>query len=373
MWLWLVMAMMTAAAVFAVLWPLSRRKPLPSGSEVAVYRDQLDEIERDRASGLIGGREADAARIEVSRRLLAAADNASPTPQGSAGNAVRRRRIAAVAALILLPLGAAALYLRLGSPLLPGDPIEARREMPPEQRSIMELVGRVEAHLEQAPEDGRGWEVLGPIYMRLGRYDEAVKARRNTLRLLGPTATREADLGEALTGAANGIVTAEAKQAFDRAVALDGNDVRARYFVGLAAEQDGRPKEAAEIWRKLLVGAPTDAAWTGFVRESLARIDPASAGAAQPGPSADDVAAASQMTPEQREAMVRGMVSRLAEKLKTDGGDVEGWLRLLRAYMVLGDRQQARAAADDARRALASDPDKLRRVDDLIKQLALEG
>jgi cytochrome c-type biogenesis protein CcmH len=372
MWLWLVMALMTAAAIFAVLWPLSRRVRLASGSEVAVYRDQLDEIGRDWAAGLIGEREAEAARIEVSRRLLAAADTEAAVGSGTGVGAGRRRRAAALAALILLPLGAAGFYLRLGSPQLPGEPIESRRQVSAEQGSIAELVGRVEAHLEQNPEDGRGWEVVGPVYMRLGRYDDAVKARKNALRLLGPNATREADLGEALTGAADGVVTAEAKQAFDRAVALDENDVRARYFVGLAAEQDGRPKEAAEIWRKLLAGAPVDAAWTSFVRESLARLDPAAA-AAQPGPSAGDVAAAGQMAPEQREAMVRGMVSRLAVRLKTDGGDVEGWLRLLRAYMVLGDRQQARAAADDARRALASDPDKLRRIDDLIKELALEG
>ena len=110
--------------------------------------------------------------------------------------------------------------------------------------------------------------------MRLGRYDDAVKARRNSLRLLGPTAEREADLGEALTGAANGIVTAEAKAAFDRALALDPEDFRARYFSGLAAEQDGRPKDAADIWTKLLAGAPADAAWIGFVRESLLRVDP---------------------------------------------------------------------------------------------------
>ena len=202
--------------------------------------------------------------------------------------------------------------------------------------------------------------MLGPVYMRLGRYDDAVKARKNVLRLLGPTAEREADLGEALTGAQNGIVTAEAKEAFDRAVRLDPRDVRARYFLGLAAEQDGRPKEAAAVWRALLAEASADAAWAGFVRESLARVDPAAA-AAQPGPSADDVAAASEMSPEQRNTMVRGMVSRLAERLKQDGADVEGWLRLLRAYMVLGDKEQARAAAGDARRALASDPDKLRR------------
>jgi cytochrome c-type biogenesis protein CcmH len=370
MMLWFVLALMTAAAIFAVLWPLARRTPLRAGSDVAVYRDQLEEIGRDRAAGLIGEREAEAARIEVSRRLLAAADAATPAPPRDDG--IGRRRATALAALILLPLGAATLYLMLGSPDRTGQSQMARPETPAEQRPIAELVGRVEAHLEQNPEDGRGWEVIGPVYMRLGRYDDAVKARKNALRLLGATAGREADVGEALTAAANGIVTAEAKAAFDRAVALDPSDARARYFVGLAAEQDGRPKEAAAIWRALLAEATPDAGWAGFVRESLARVDPAAA-ASQPGPSADDVAAASEMSPEQRSVMVRGMVSRLAERLKQDGADVEGWLRLLRAYMVLGDKEQARAAAADARRALASDPDKLRRVDELIKGLGLEG
>ncbi|MGZ5807604.1 MAG: c-type cytochrome biogenesis protein CcmI [Croceibacterium sp.] len=371
MMLWFVLALMTAAAIFAVLWPLARRTPLRSGSDAAVYRDQLDEIERDRASGLIAEREAEAARIEVSRRLLAAADTVAPAPpqDGMTG----RRRAAGLAALILLPLGAASLYLSLGSPGLMDQPLEARRTLPPGQSPIMELVARVEAHLEQNPEDGRGWEVLGPVYIRLGRYDDAVRARRNVLRLLGPSATREADLGEAITGAQNGIVTAEAKAAFDRAVALDPSDVRARYFLGLAAEQDGRPNDAAEVWRTLLAEASADAAWAGFVRESLARVDPAAAAAPQPGPSADDVAAASEMSSEQRNTMVRGMVSRLAERLKQDGTDVEGWLRLVRAYMVLGDKEQARAAAGDARRALASDPEKLRRVEDLIKGLGLES
>jgi cytochrome c-type biogenesis protein CcmH len=360
---------MTAAAIFAVLWPLARRTPLRTGSDVAVYRDQLDEIGRDRAAGLIGEREAEAARVEVSRRLLAAADAAAPAAPRDDGSL--RRRATALAALILLPLGAATFYLMLGSPNQAGQS-QMARETPPEQRPIAELVGRVEAHLEQNPEDGRGWEVIGPVYMRLGRYDDAVKARKNALRLLGATAGREADVGEALTAAANGVVAAEAKMAFDRAVALDPSDARARYFVGLAAEQDGRPKEAAAAWRALLAEATPDAGWAGFVRESLARVDPAAA-ASQPGPSADDVAAASGMSPEQRNVMVRGMVSRLAERLKQDGADVEGWLRLLRAYMVLGYKEQARAAASDARRALASDPDKLRRVDELIKGLGLEG
>jgi len=365
--LWLILALMTAAAIFAVLWPLSRRVPLVTGSDVAVYRDQLDEIERDRAAALIGEREAEAARIEVSRRLIAAADRPIPAAQ----NAPWRRRIAALAALVLLPMGAVSLYLALGSPQLSGQPQAERLDLPGEERSIVDLVGRVEAHLEQEPDDGRGWEVLGPVYMRLGRYDDAVRARRNVLRLLGSTAVREADLGEALTGAANGIVTAEAKEAFDRAVAVDPADFRARYFLGLAAEQDGRPQQAADIWRKLLASAPPDAAWTGFVKESLARVDPSVAAA--PGPGEAEVAAASEMSPEQRDTMIRGMVARLADRLKQDGSDVEGWLRLLRAYMVLGDKDQARAVAGEARRALASDPDKLRRVDEFIKGSGLES
>ena len=277
MMLWFVMALMTAAAIFAVLWPLARRTPLPTGSDVAVYRDQLDEIERDRAAGLIGEREAEAARVEVSRRLLAAADDVAPAR--SPDRMGWRRRAAALAALILLPLGAASLYLMLGSPDLTGQPQAARRDSSPEQSPIVELVGRVEAHLEQSPDDGRGWEVLGPVYMRLGRYDDAVKARKNALRLLGPSPEREADLGEALTGAQNGIVTAEAKAAFERALGLDARDVRSRYFLGLAAEQDGRPKEAAAVWRALLAEASADAAWAGFVRESLARVEPGAAAA----------------------------------------------------------------------------------------------
>jgi len=378
MTLWFVMALMTAAAIFAVLWPLSRKKPLPSGSDVAVYRDQLDEIERDRASGLIGGAEAEAARIEVSRRLLAAADAPTAAAPVKAADG-RRRRGVALAALLLLPLGAASLYLKLGSPELPGQPLEARREAPAEQRSILELVARIEQRLQERPDDGRGWEVLGPVYMRMGRYDDAVTARRNALKLLGPNVQREADLGEALTAAANGIVTAEAKDAFDRALKLDAEDFRARYFAGLAAEQDGRPQDAADIWRKLIASAPEGSGWAGFVRESLARVDlsaaPAApaAPAAQPGPNAADVAAANEMSPEQRETMIRGMVAKLAERLKQDGSDVDGWLRLVRAYTVLGDKQQARSSAGEARRALEGNAEGLQRLDELIKGLGLEG
>lgn len=371
--LWFVLALMTTAAIFAVLWPLARRTPLRAGSDVAVYRDQLDEIDRDRAAGMIGEREAEAARVEVSRRLIGAADAAaSAPPVMTSTGPMWRRRAAALAALVLLPLGSAGLYLGLGSPNLPSQPQSERLSAPSGQGTVAELVAKVEAHLEQNPEDGRGWEVVAPVYMRLNRYEDAVKARGNALRLLGASATREADLGEAITGVANGVVTTDAKASFERALAHDPTEFKARYFLGLAAEQDGRRADAAEMWRRLLAEAQPGAAWTELVQESLARVDP---GAASPqrGPNAEDVSAANEMSPEQRSALVRGMVERLAERLIREGSDVEGWLRLLRAYMVLGDANKAREAVGDARRALANEPDKLRRVDDLVKGLGLGG
>jgi cytochrome c-type biogenesis protein CcmH len=368
MTLWFVLALMTAAAVFAVLWPLGRRAAVASGSDIEVYRDQLAELDRDRALGLIGDREAEAARVEISRRLIAAAD--AVAPQRAAG-AAWRRRATALAALLLLPIGAAALYVVLGSPQLPGQPLAARGGGPVEERSIEALVARVEAHLESNSDDARGWEVVGPVYMRLGRFDDAVKARRNVLRLLGANATREADLGEALTGAANGVVTADAKGAFERAIQLEPENFRARYFLGLAAEQDGRRKEAAAIWSELMAHAPADAPWVGLVRESLARVDPSVP--TLKAPTEADIAAAGNLTAEQRSEMVRGMVATLAERLSRDGNDIEGWLRLVRAYVVLGDRDKAAGAVADARKALATEPDKLKRVDELVRSLGLEG
>jgi cytochrome c-type biogenesis protein CcmH len=369
--LWIPLALMTAAAVFMVLWPLGRaRLATASGGDLAVYRDQMRELERDRSAGLIGSAEADAARVEISRRLLAAADAQGQAP--AASFAPWRRRFIAAAALIALPFGAVALYLALGFPGLPDQPLAARA-VGPENRSIAALVAQVEDRLERNPQDGRGWEVLAPVYMRLGRFDDAVKARRNAVRLLGASPTREADLGEALVAAANGVVTAEAKTAFDRALALDARDPRAKFFAGLAAQQDGKDAEAAAIWRDLLAHAPADAPWANMVRQSLARLENAKPQPAAPGPSAADVAAAADMSPQARLQMVRSMVERLAERLARDGSDLDGWARLVRAYLVLGEHERARGAAADARRALAGDPDKLRRLDAALADLAPGG
>jgi cytochrome c-type biogenesis protein CcmH len=365
--LWFPLALMTAAAIFVVLWPLGRSRAVPgSGGEVAVYRDQMRELERDRAAGLIGRAEADAARVEVSRRLLAAADTAERAP--SASLSPWRRRFTALAAGIALPIGALGLYLAVGAPGLPDQPLVARTNGPPESRPLAGVLAQVEAHLERNPNDGRGWQVVAPVYMRLARFDDAVRARRNALRLLGPSAEREADLGEALVAEANGVVTADAKAAFDRALALDARDPKAQFFVGLAAEQDGKEAAAVAIWHDLLSRAPADAPWAHVVRESLARLEH-KPDAAAPGPSAADVAAAADLSPDQRAGMVRGMVDRLAERLSRDASDLDGWVRLVRAYTVLGEQDRARGAAADARRALAGEADKLRRFDASVKGL----
>jgi cytochrome c-type biogenesis protein CcmH len=371
--LWIIFALMTAAAILAVLWPLGRKAAASrGGNDVAVYRDQLEEIGRDRSAGLIGEPEAEAARVEVSRRLLAAADAQATGPAASATQSAWHRRAAAIAALavlVLLPLG---FYIVLGSPNVPGQPAFARVKEAPGGQSVDELVGRVEAHLAKNPNDGAGWDVIAPVYLRLGRFDDAVMARRKALALNGESATRDADLGEALVAAANGVVTDEAKRAFESAVARDAKEAKARYFLGLADEQDGNRDGAAKRWRAMLDEAPPGAPWAGFVRTALARVtgEPVPPAA---GPSDQDVAAAATMSDEQRVEMIRGMVGRLSDRLHAQGGDVEGWLRLVRAYTVLGDRDKAKDAAADARHALADHPDDVKRIDDLVKGLGLEG
>jgi cytochrome c-type biogenesis protein CcmH len=398
MTLWLLMAVMTAIAAAAIVWPLTRPpRNTAAGNDVAVYRDQLDEIDRDRASGAIAAAEAEAARTEVSRRLLAAADAVAadrpPAPPAW------QRRAAALVAVVLVPVGALALYLRLGAPDLPSQPLAERLERAhaggavqtgAQGQSIDAMIARVEAYLEQHPDDGRGWEVIAPVYMRTGNFDAAVKARANALRLLGATADREADYGETMVAAANGIVTAEARAAFDRAVALDVANVSARFYLGLAAEQDGRKGDAVAAWTQILADAPTDADYADFIRGAIARIK----GQPAPGRSArgagralttTDVAKAIGAAPDPQasqadagqdagqDEMIHAMVARLAARLKEDGSDVDGWIRLVRSYVVLGDADKARAAIADARAALGKDADKLRRLEAGVKELGVGG
>ncbi|HET7887568.1 MAG TPA: c-type cytochrome biogenesis protein CcmI [Bradyrhizobium sp.] len=367
MTLWFVFALMTAAAVFAVLWPLGRAgQPQRDGSETTVYRDQLSELDRDAAAGLINPPEAAAARVEIGRRLLAAADSEREV---TAGSNVRLRRFAAVVALAGLPLVAVGLYYPLGSPDLPDFPLAQRSRSPEGTQSLENMIAQVEQHLAANPTDGRGWGILAPVLARVGRIDDAIRAFRNSITYNGENAARRADLGEALVGAAGGVVTAEAKTEFERALALDASEVKASYFLGLAAEQDGRAAEAASIWRGMLEKAPPNAPWRSLVQAALVRVG----GAPAPALSNEAMAAAKDMSETDRSAMIRSMVERLATRLRQNGDDVEGWLRLVKAYMVLGDADKAKAASSDARQAVAKDPERLRELNDGLKNLGLDG
>jgi cytochrome c-type biogenesis protein CcmH len=390
--LWILIATMTAAAVLAVLWPLIRRaKNTRSGSDIEVYRDQLDEIERDLKFGQIGAAEAEAARIEVSRRLIAAAESAGtiefPHDDAAARRQGRRSRkkpsrrraaakqpsrhlriVVGTAAVMLISVGTFFVYLKVGSPNLPGQPIAARVAEAQRKDPSVQQLAVLEKRTSEAPDDGIAWEAIAPIYSQVGRYGDAVTARRNALRLLDKTAEREADLGEALVTAANGIVTEEAKEAFHRSFRRDGANVSARFYIGLAAEQEGRKDEAARVWRELLADSPPEAPWRLLVQTALARVEPAASLVRKSG-SNDSAGAVANAAPEQREKMIRGMVDRLVVRLRQDGSDVDGWIQLVRSYVVLDEKEKALAAIADARRSLSAAPDKLRRLDEAAKRL----
>jgi cytochrome c-type biogenesis protein CcmH len=367
--LWLIFALMTLAAIAAVWWPLARRqKSVRSGSDIAVYRDQLEEIGRDEAASRIGNVEAEAARIEVSRRLIAAAETAKAASLAAAPASPGRYRWATLAAaIVLLPLGAGITYLSLGSPnLVPVSMNAAGQE--PLPGGIENTVAEVETYLENNPKNGRGWELLAPVYLRLGRFNDAVRARRNALEIFGPDAARLGDLGEAIIMASNGVVTPEAKSLFERANAAEPEDVMAQYYLGLSAKQEGRRDEAVQRWTALVSSAREGAEWLPLVKNALAKVDEKGPSVAAAPPSAAAVA-----PPEHNGGAIEAMVERLAERLKKDGSDVPGWVQLVRSYRVLGKADKVKTAIADARAALANDQEALQRLDQGLVALDTES
>jgi len=373
---WILIAGLTAVATLSVLVPLSRSRRSPdtvaSQADEAVYREQLDAIESELARGLIDADTAEAARTETARRLLAAHDRATDVSGNS--HPKPRLKLAQAVAVIALPAVTFGLYMLLGTPDLPDQPLHARLTEPAEGQSVDVLVARVERHLADNPEDGQGWAVVAPVYLSLGQPRASAKAYANAIRILGPRQDWLTDMGEAITIAEQGLVTAEAQRAFEQAVALEPGAVKPRFFLAIALGQEGRKDDAIAAWRALLDGADPTAAWVRAARQELAKLTGEGPEEQAPrGPSQEDIAAAQDLSADDQQAMIRGMVSGLAERLNSEGGSVDEWNRLIRAYMVLGDKPEAEKALTAARAAFAENPEDLSRIKDAASRLGLSG
>jgi cytochrome c-type biogenesis protein CcmH len=349
---WVIAALLTLGASLAVLLPLAGRGKagaIDGAHDLEVYRDQLAELDRDAARGLIRPSEAGEARAEIARRILKADTAASAATAAASGRGARALGVAAVLAVPLVSWG---IYAAIGSPDLPSQPLAARLEKTPADSTVDELVAQAEAHLAANPGDGRGWDVLAPIYARLGRYGEAVTAYRNAIRLDGASGARESGLGEAIAGAAGGMVAAEAQAAFVRALKLEPGQPKASFYLASALAQEGKIKEAVAAWQAMATALPADSPWRDAVGQAVAEANSrlaATEGGA--GPTQEEIDAAAGMSAEDRSAMIETMVAGLDEKLRQNPRDLEGWTRLVRSYHMLG---RADAARDAVKRGMAA-------------------
>ncbi len=374
---------LTCLALAILLVPLLLRRHTAASREsynLAVYRDQLAEIDRDAARGLLSAEQAEAARAEIGRRILALQPGAPsppmPPPQPSpasgggslksvAGQGARldssagRGLVVTAVSVLAVPFAAWLLYARLGAPALPDQPFAARTTPAKatagiEHIDLGEAVGKIAAHLKEHPEDLRGWLLLGRTELSLGHYAEAVDAYRHAADLSGHRADIMGDWGEAQVIAADGTVTPAAREAFEAALGDKESAPRSRYYLALAKSQQGDAKGALQGWVDLAADAPADAEWLPLVQQRIAEaaaklgVDPATLKTSSGMPSPAAVAATAQATagasPEERRAMILAMVGNLAARLEQQPDDVEGWAGLGRSYMVLNEPQKAREA-----------------------------
>ncbi len=400
MGLFVVLGLMTVAALALLLPPLLRRhgRAAPRHAyDLEIYRDQLRELDRDAERGLIGAGQHASARAEIERRMLGAA-----RPDDAAHRAAPSIVTAFVVA-IALPLVAGSLYLWLGSPGLEGQPF-ATREQPArplaegaERADIAALVEGLAKRLEAQPDDLEGWVMLGRSYGVLKRYDDAVVALRHALMVADGEPDVTAMLGEYQVFAAGGAVTPEAIATFETALERNPNQPAGRFYLGLARAQAGDMGAALDLWVALAKDSPADASWVPSLRERISETAMAlgvevpevaapapgaeasgaeltgaevtgaevtgaevtgaegtAPGARAPGPTREDIESAARMSESERMEMIRGMVARLAERLEDNPDDAAGWERLARSYGTLGEAGRAR---DTFGRAAALDPD----------------
>lgn len=389
MMFWIIIAAITLLVVMVLARALWREGPDAQEDaadfDLRVYRDQLAEVERDVARGVVPAEDASRVRTEISRRILSADAERQSNGQGAGP---RRAALAVIA--VVLAGGAGALYTTLGAPgygdLALKDRIafakQARENRPSQQAAIAglkdtsppqeispeyaDLLARLRSTVAARPTDTQGLRLLAQTEANLGNFDAAAQAQDALLRALGAQATAQdiGDLGELMVLAAGGYVSPEAEIALREVLNRDREDGRARYFIGLMLLQTGRPDQAFRIWDGLLRRGPEDAPWIPPIQAQIMRtadlagVDytmPTIGRGTRPGPSADDIEAASQMTAADRLEMIGGMVEGLSDRLATEGGPPEDWARLITSLGVLNERAQALAIFNNAMEVFAGD------------------
>jgi cytochrome c-type biogenesis protein CcmH len=347
--LWVVLGAMTLAAAVVLAWPLFdvRRFKNDSSFALAVYRDQLAEINHDAARGILDETQARAAQIEIERRILALDD--APKFQPAKAPAP----ILIVAMAVVLPLAAFGLYLQLGSPGLPGGTTQVAAMAP-----MTPSLQAVETAVAKAPTDPKAWRALGEALMEASQPAEAANAFGRAVALGDKDPKLQSRLGAALVLSGGERVDERAKAAFTAALAGDPTDPVARFFLGLAKDQSGDAAGALTDWLALENDVPPDLPWKSDLTANIDRVarqlgkDPATLPGRKPQsdvaadgmPSQSEIDAAAQMSDSSRQAFIENMVASLADKLKQHPDDIDGWLRLGRAYGVLGKTADSRTA-----------------------------
>jgi cytochrome c-type biogenesis protein CcmH len=368
---WITCAVLTFAAAIAVLYPFLRKNEQiePSNaSDLAIYKDQLREIDEDEKRGLISTTDAASARTEVSRRILKLVPETLPNSDRTSS------RYVVIAAALAMPVLTWGLYSYTGSPMVPDQPILARLAVPANKASVEILVAQAERHLAEHPEDGRGWAVVAPIYLKYGRYDKALEAYQKLMTLLGPKAQFEVGIGEALAGLSQGKIGEDANAAFERAAKLEPNDPQPKIFLATSLAQQGKYREAKSAFEAILASAAADAPWRPIVTGSLAelaKVMAAPANGGLKGPTQEDVNNAAGMSGSDRMAMIEGMVAKLDADLATNPDNSEGWKRLIKSYTVLGKPDKAVEALAKAQVALKDNAAALSELIQMATELGL--
>ena len=374
--LWIILTLLMLAAAGAAAWPFVVSQRGRAGSESTVYIAQLKEIDREESLGLLPAEDAKLARLEIKRRLA----GTEQTQDIEETHTLRRSdQVTLVAFAASIAVGSALIYSLIGAP---GIPSAARRTttsaaLPADSASglgdaqngvgsVDEMITRLEARLEASPDDTEGWRMLGWSRFRTGDVEGARQAYQKAIDLEPDDAQTLSALGEAQTRVAGGFVNDTAMANLKRAAELDPADPRARFLLGLRKEQDGDAKGALEDWIVLVNSAEEGADWQKDVRTRILELSTASGidlagrlaeveSTPAAGPTPQDVSAASEMSPEERQAMIEAMVSRLDERLREAPSDRDGWVRLIRARRVLGQDAEAIDALARAKKSFSND------------------